>query len=63
MYQKTLNFKIVCFFKLSKLIVEGVSTSETSVNYYGTTRRIIPQSCHIVVTEVKTLTLTRNFQI
>jgi hypothetical protein len=29
------------------LMMEAVSTSETSVNFYETTRRNIPEGCHL----------------
>jgi hypothetical protein len=29
------------------LMMEAVCTSETSVNFYGTTRRNIPKGCHL----------------
>jgi hypothetical protein len=32
---------------MSVLMMEAVSTSETKVNFYETTRRIIPEGCHV----------------
>jgi hypothetical protein len=44
--------------RLIALMMEATSTSETSVNFYQTTRRNIPEVIFILVT-AKTLSLTK----
>jgi hypothetical protein len=39
--------QIFCALPTHRLMMEAVSTSETSVNFYETTRRSIPEGCYI----------------
>jgi hypothetical protein len=40
---------------MSALMMEAVSTSETSVSFDGTTRRNIPEDCHLQTRFYRTL--------
>jgi hypothetical protein len=40
-------FNIMAMMALIALIMEAVNTSETSVNFYETTRRSIPEDYHL----------------
>jgi hypothetical protein len=42
------------------LMMEAGSTSETSVNFYQTTRRNIPEDSHFILAAVRTWDLTEK---
>jgi hypothetical protein len=39
--------KLIMQFSLITLMMEAINTSETSVNFYQTSRRNIPEDCHL----------------
>jgi hypothetical protein len=40
-------FAVSVHFRLIALMMEAVSTPETTINFYETTRRNIPEGCHL----------------
>jgi hypothetical protein len=56
---KTTVFWDIVQFSFIALMMEAVSTSETSVNFYETTQRNIPEGCHLY----DKLTLLRGFEV
>jgi hypothetical protein len=41
------NMKMAVFFIIKAMMMEAVTTSETSVNFYRTTRRNFPEGSHL----------------
>jgi hypothetical protein len=42
--------KMIALWDIMSLMMEALSTSETSVNFYEATRHNIPEGCHLQIT-------------